>query len=207
MQVSEARRIGRSRRYQVLVDGQVVLEADEEVIAQFGLAPGRMLGEDTISEAQRADQALLAARAALRLLRFRARSSQELYRALRARKFSTEVVELTLERLEQAGLVNDQELSASLARQLRERRMGTHLVRQKMLQIGLDRELAEATLSALGEEGELERATAVADKYLARPATGPSARLRGRLYQHLRRRGFADHICREVVEQTVPESE
>jgi regulatory protein len=207
MQISDVHRIGRSRRYQVLVEGQVVLEADEEVIAQFGLAPGRALGEERIAEVQQADRALLAGRAALRLLKFRARSRQELARILRAKKFDAQAIDLTLDRLEQARLINDSELAGNLARQLRERKMGSRLVRQKMLQAGLDRELTDSTLAALGQEGELERAQELAEKYLRRSSTEPPNRLRPRLYQYLIRRGFDSDLCCQVVERAVPDSE
>ena len=214
MNISAVKRVGRSRRYQILVDEAPVLEVDEEVIAQFGLTRGRVLEEESLAEIQRADQALLTSRAALRLLKVRARSRQELTRSLRSKQFDPEAIRLTLERLESVGLINDELLAGSLARQLRDRRLGSHLVRQKMLRAGLDRELTEATLASLneeaeedGEESELERAVAQAEKYVRRSAGDPPDQARRRLYSFLARRGFDSEVCRLALEQTVPDSD
>jgi len=202
--ITDFHRIGRTRRYQVLVEGAVALEADEEVIARFGLTKGRALGEDEMAEIHRADQALLASRAALRLLKFRSRSRQELARALRGKKFEEEAIQVALERLESVGLIDDERLAGHLARQLRERKIGSRLVRQKMLLAGLSRELTDDALAALGEEGELQRAQELAEKYVRRSAAEAPDRLRRRLYGYLQRRGFDDGICRQVIEQALP---
>jgi regulatory protein len=204
-QIEEIRKVGRSaRRYALVADGEVALEAEEEVIARFALAKGKILTAETLEEIRQADQTLLAGRAALRLLKFRSRSRQEMRRALRAKQFEPEVIEATLERLVQAKLIDDEELAGHLARQLQERKLGRRMVQQKMLLAGLDRELTERTLAEASPEEELERAQRLAEKYLRTQRGDDRNRLRQRLYQYLARRGFESGVCRQVIEEALP---
>jgi regulatory protein len=202
--VDEVKRVGRSRRWAVVVDGEVALEAEAETLARFRVTAGKELDEAELGEMREADEALQAGQAAARLLKVRGRSRQELARALGRKGYGEAAVSLTLERLERAGLVNDEELAGRLADSLRERKLGTRVVRQKMLQAGLGRELTEETLTELGDEGEAGRALALGEKYVARSAGEDPARLRRRLYGYLARRGFDDGVCREVLETVVP---
>ena len=203
--VTEIRRVGRSaRRCAVVVDGEVALEADAETLARFGVAPGKEFGEAELEEMRQADETLQAGQAAARLLRYRGRSRGEMERALQRKGYGEAAVSLTLERLERVGLINDEALAERLAEGLRERKLGTRVVRQKMLQAGLGRELTEETLAELGEEGEAGRAVALGEKYVARSGGEDPARLRRRLYGYLARRGFDDGVCRQVLEQVLP---
>ncbi len=199
---------GRSaRRWQVWVDGEVVLEAEEEVIAQGGLRPGRPVTEEEIEQLRQADQALQASRLAQRLLAHRSHSRHELVTALRRKRFSEEIATLTLERLERAGLIDDEAFAQRLVEHYtRARGLGQHAVRHKLRQAGLDTVLTEEALSAATSEAEeLERARLAARKYLQRVSTGETQRLRARLYDLLLRRGFDAGVARQVSEEAVAE--
>jgi regulatory protein len=202
--IDEVRKIGRSRRYELVLDGEVALEADEEVVARFALSKGKTLTADQLEEIRQADQTLMASRAALRLLRFRSRSRQEMARSLRSKHFDAPVIEATLERLEQAKLIDDPELAGQMARQLQDRQLGGRMVRQKMRMAGLGEELTEQTLAGIGEEGELGRAQILTEKYLRRSAGEDPDRRRRRLYSFLARHGFDSGVCRQVIEEALP---
>lgn len=199
---------GRSaRRWEVWVEGEVVLEAEEEVIAQGGLRPGRPVTEEEIEQLRQADQALQASRLAQRLLAQRSRSRHELTTALRRKRFSEEIVSLTLERLERAGLVDDGLFAQRLVEHYsRGRGLGRHAVRQKLRQAGLDKALAEEVLvAATGDAEEGERARLAARKYVQGASAGEAHRLRARLYDFLLRRGFDAELARQVTQEVVAE--
>lgn len=202
--VDEVKRVGRSRRWAVVVDGETALEAEAETLARFRIRPGKELGAGELEEVRAAEEALQAGLSAARLLKYRGRSRQELYRALRRKGYGEAAVSLTLERLEEAGLINDEALAGQLVEGLRARNVGTRAVRRKLLQAGLGRELTEEALANTDEGEERERATALAQKYLARSGGEDPAQVRRRLYGYLARRGFDDGVCREVLEGLLP---
>lgn len=197
---------GRSQhRYEVWIDGQVVLEADQEVIAQGGLRSGRPLTVEELGHLRHADQALEASRLALRLLSHRARSRQEIILALRRKRYPEDLVALTLERLTSAGLLDDEALAHQMAEQFtRHRQLGRYAVYHKLRQAGLEADLVQrAVTAATNEEDELERARQVAQRYVARAPAGGDRRLRAKVYSLLQRRGFEAGLARQVTEETV----
>jgi regulatory protein len=208
--IAEIKPRGRSsRRREVWVDGEVVLEADEEVIVQGGLRPGRPLTEEEVVELRQADQALEASRLALRLLSQRSRSRHELVTALRRKRCPEEVVNLTLERLERAGLIDDQAFAQQMVDYYgRHRQLGRRAVHHKLRQAGVEASLAEPVLAETTSEAEeLERARLVARKYLERTPRGDPRRLRARVYGLLQRRGFDAGLARQVTEEVVADDD
>jgi len=63
--------------------------------------------------------------------------------------------------------------------------------------------LVEAALAVAGEDGELERARAVARRRLPALQRGDSARTAARLRDHLLRRGYALPVVARVVRECV----
>jgi regulatory protein len=207
--IAEIKPKGRSaRRYEVWVDGEVALEADKEVIAEGGLRPGQPLTGEEVAALRKADQALEASRLTLGLLAHRARSRHELLLALRRKRYPQEIVELTMQRLERAGLLDDEAFARQMVETFSRRRLlGRYAVYHKLRQAGLDEAVAEQALAAAsGEDDELERARLVARKYLDRPSRSgetPGPRLRAKVYDLLQRRGYEAGIARQVTEETV----
>jgi len=198
-----------SRRYEVWIGEEVALEADKEVIAQAGLYPGRALSAEEAAHIREADRVLGAGRQAMRLLAHRGRSRRELVRALRRKRYSEAEIEPALERLERAGLINDEALARQLAEYYsRYRGQGRRAVLHKMLQAGLEAPLAEAVLAEFADEkSEQERAREAGQRFLARIGRDRDPHRRARLYDYLQRRGFDADLCRQITEQLVADDE
>lgn len=198
-----------SRRYQVWIGEEVALEADQEVIVQAGLYPGRALSVEEVAQIREADRVLEASRQAMRLLAHRGRSRQQLVRALRRKRYSEAEIGRALERLERAGLINDEALARQLAEYYaRFRGQGRRAVMHRLLQAGLEASLAEAVLAEFADEkSEEERARQAARRFLARAGQEESLRRRARLYDHLQRRGFDASLCRQVTEELVADED
>jgi regulatory protein len=193
----------------VWVDGVVALEADEEVIAQGGLRTGQPLTEEKVAELQQADQGLEASRLVLRLLSHRARSRQELLLALRRKRYPQEIMAVTMERLERAGLLDDEAFARQMVEVGRARRLGRWAVYHKLRQAGVDEATAERVLAeTASEEEEGERARLVARKYVERaPQGGERRRLRAKVYDLLQRRGYDSGMARQVAEDVVADDD
>jgi regulatory protein len=140
---------------------------------------------------------------ALGLLAVRQRSRRELERRLVQAGFEREAVGTELERLELAGLVDDE----AFARAVVESRMGSRgesrrAVAMKLYQAGVEREIADAALDG-ASEGEQARADRLAETRASRvsgldPATG-FARVSG----FLMRRGYPPGVARQAARRAL----
>jgi len=132
----------------------------------------------------RADEAL---EAALQALGHRDRSAAELDRRLRERGFSPEERSEALARLRRTGLVDDARFAEARARILAERGAGDALIRDRLGQAGVSRELVEDALAATPPEAERAR------RIVAARGPGP------RTARYLLGKGFAEDVVRELV--------
>lgn len=164
---------------------------------------GRVTGNDSRQPAD--DKALSQAMAAaLRLLSYRARSRQEVQQRL-ASRFPADVVQQTLERLAEQGLIDD----AAFARLWRQSRQGARprsafLLVRELVAKGVDREVAEAAMEGLDDQ----EAAYQAGRHHLRLLHGQDQVIfRRRLGAYLARRGFAFGVVRHVVEHLWHERE
>ena len=147
--------------------------------------------------------------AALRLLRHRPRSEREMVRRLRQRGLPADVVAEEVERLREAGLLDDEAFAESWVEERRERSpRGKRLLRQELQQRGVGAAIADEAVSAVDD-----RTAALA------VARGRAWRLEGLDFQHfsqrlagfLQRRGFGYEVVEEAVRtvwnENAPEGE
>ena len=154
--------------------------------------------------------------AAARFLEARPRSVTEVRRRLTGAGYQPALVEGAIERLLELGMLDDRAFAGAwLASRDRARPRGERVLRQELLQKGVDRALIDELLEErrTGDEGEatepdLEAARRVLERYarsLHRVAD-PRQR-RARAYALLARNGFDPDVCREVAAEVVaPES-
>jgi regulatory protein len=193
----------RPGRFDVLIDGKPDVTLSIEAVERLHLSVGAAMDEQ-LSALLRDEAALLATYdRALNLLALRARSAAELRRLLLRKGEPASHVERAVDRLVQAGFLDD----ASFARQFtRSRVLGAGLSRRRvqgeLARRGVARELADAAIDevfaeeSVDEEDTLER---VARKKLKSLARFDEATRRRRLFAFLARRGYdVDDIGRVV---------
>jgi regulatory protein len=194
-------------RLNLHVDGEFRLSLAAELVFAAGLRVGDPLTEATRNALERGDHAWKAKEAALRLLAIRPRSAAELTRRLREKQYPEAVVHDCVDRLLEAGLVQDAEFAGMFVRdRVRLRPQGRRRLVQELRNRGIDEETARAAIDDGFESeqvSELELARQAARKW--RPRAGEAAaRGRQRLYGLLARRGFAMDVIREVVDEFAP---
>ena len=128
-----------------------------------------------------------AVESALRALRHRDLSAQELEERLRARGFGEAEREEALETLERTGLLDDARFAESRARSLAARGAGDAAIRHALGAAGVARELVEDALETL--EPELERARAIAERRGPGPKTA----------RYLSGKGFSEEVVAGLV--------
>jgi regulatory protein len=135
-----------------------------------------------------------------RLLSYRARSEAELGQRLRARGFAASVVEQTLARLRELGMVDDAEFAeAWVESRLAQRPMGPAALRSELRQKGIPGDVAARAIETrLGEEAQSDLALALARKRLTGAQTS-DPKLLARIRRLLVHRGFSSDVIQSVM--------
>lgn len=191
----------------MFVDGAAVATLSIEAIERLKLATDAVLDERT-SEAVRREAAVLATYdRALNMLAARARSTAELRRLLVRKGEPADQVDVAIERLRQAGFLDD----ASFARQFtRSKALGAGLSRRRLQQElarrGVARNVADEAVEevfveeGVDEDAAIERVAAKKLKTLGR--LDPLVQRR-RLYAFLARRGYDSDDIARVLRQLI----
>ncbi|MGI5817697.1 MAG: regulatory protein RecX [Armatimonadota bacterium] len=143
--------------------------------------------------------------AAIRLLAHRARTRQYLEQRLRGKGLAAEAVEQALADLGRAGYVDDEQYARDrIDALLRQSKRGPLALTHKLVQEGVDGDLAERAVSeALRDEDLSEWALEVAVERATRLSDLEPETARRRLYGYLKRRGFSDAHCMGAVEEAI----
>lgn len=186
-----------SRRVNVYLDGEFAFGLAAVVAA--GLKVGQRLTADQVAELQRQDAVEQAYQRALRWLARRPHAEGELRDKFRRAGVEAEVAETALDRLRQAGLVDDLAFArAWVENRLQFRPRSAAMLRAELRQKGVDRQVIEQALADF-DDGRAA--------YLAARAAGRRWKdlsfedFRRRLGGYLARRGFAYPIISPVVTQ------
>lgn len=141
---------------------------------------------------------------AQRILKYRPRSEGEITTRLRCQGFANEVIEMTLENLRSAGLVDD----ASFATFWKENRQSfrprsKRLLAKELQQKGIDAELIAGVTEEISDEHEAYRA----GQKKSRSLSGADYYgFRRKLGAFLNRRGFDYEVINSVVEKVWKEN-
>lgn len=199
MQITAIERQPRRRRANVSVDGRFALSLSLEVVAQAGLRAGDAVAAADLERLAGLEARYSAYAAALRLLAYRPRSQAEVRSRLRRRGLPLPLVEETVQRLEQQGLLDDAAF-AHFWVDVRNRTSprGRRLLWQELFFKGIDRGTAQAALAEVDEE---QAALAAGQRRLRSLAALDAAAFRRRLGDFLLRRGFSYEVARRAVER------
>ncbi len=197
MRITAIERQPRRRRANVFVDGRFVLALSLEVLAQAGLRAGDELDTPGLEHLREQEARHDALTAALRLLSYRPRSEAELRQRLARRGAAPPVVDETIERLGELGLLNDAAFARSWVESRdraspRSRRLLAWELRAK----GVDRPAVGEAVAAVDDDDAAYRAGARRARALA---ALPHEEFHRRLSGFLLRRGFRYETTRSTV--------
>ena len=137
---------------------------------------------------------------ALDLLARREHFRAELGRKLRDRGYDEIEVDDTLDRLADAGHLNDRRTAETwMEIRLSRRAEGPARLRAELTRRGADPELARQLVSAHFVDGDLDAARQAAERWLVRRRGGADPR--AALARHLERKGFAGESIVRVLEE------
>jgi len=182
-------------RVNVFLDGTFAFGLALEAAA--GLRVDQELSEEEIVALQDEDTFFRARAAAVNLLSYRPRSTDEIYQRLKRKGYEEALLERVLAHLENVGLLDD----ATFARYWIEQRAtfkprSLMALRQELRQKGVSRRIVD---KALSEVDEAELARAAAQKRAGRLHGLPYDEFAQKLGRYLQQRGFGYGLVRETV--------
>ena len=196
-------------RKNIYADGKFLAGVEAETVTRLALRTGDTLSAEQLSSLRRTEELLGAKNAALRLLATRPRTEQELRDRLRRKNVPDHLIIRVTEDLKAAGLLDDAMFARLYIRNaLTLKPSGGRLLRQKLLQLGVDRKTVEEALEEYGREADLREETMkAARQYLRRHRSEPIApgnvQLKKRLTAFLQRRGFSWDDITPTVEEVL----
>lgn len=187
----------------VSIDGEDPVVLPLETVVLHHLREGAHLPPDQWSEAQSQGRRLLAVRKALELLSRKHRTERELRTAL-ARSFEPDEVEHASDRMRSLGYLDDRAWAKNYVSGPRSTGRGRALLKHELGQRGVPDEVAQ---TAIAEHDDRAAARAAAVKRARSLRNVEEPKRSRRLYDFLRRRGFADPVAREAMTAALSDSD
>jgi regulatory protein len=192
------------QRVNIYLDGEFAFGLSN-ILAAW-LTVGQELSDEKVASLKAEDEREVTYQKALHFLSYRPRSSAEVRQNLVKRGIAEALVEVTLTRLQNAGLVNDE----AFAREWVENRntfrpSGKPALRMELRRKGLSEEIVQSILDTQVDEPVL--ALAAARKYARRLSGLEWAEFRQKLGGFLGRRGFSYTTLASVVSEVWKESQ
>lgn len=164
------------------------------------LRVGESLSDEKIASLQADDAREAALQQAMLFLGYRARSEEEVRKNLSKHDFGDEVIEATLERLRQAGLLGDDRFArAWVENRSTFRPRGRRVLALELRQKGIGEDDIRSALAETADDQAL--ALDAGRKYIRRLAGLEWPEFRAKLGGHLGRRGFGYEVISSVTKQ------
>jgi regulatory protein len=184
-------------RVNVYIDGQFAFGL--AAIEAAHLRVGQTLSDDGVARLQKQDEVERAYERALNFLSYRPRSEAEVRRNLRKKDVEDEAVEMVIERLERADLLDDREFARYwVENRMRFKPRGTRALRHELWEKGVADSIVAEALEGLDEESAARR---VAKARVRRLARLEPRDFRRKLSAYLKRRGFPYAVIKPTVEE------
>lgn len=181
-----------------LQSGRVLL-AEEEVVIQHRLLPGKEMEEDLIGALTDLNRIASGYGRALSYLSYRPRSKKEMRTYLISKGYEKEAEEI-IARLEREGAMNDAEFARLWVRErIALKPRGAFLLRKELQEKGIPEELITEALTLLDEEQEMELAFRQGLKKMKtlREKDWDSASIK--IANYLMRKGYAYSLIEKIL--------
>ena len=195
MRITDVRMTKRGR-VALYVEGEFLLSMHPDVFAVSGLSVGSEVDTESLETLSAEAELKKAKEKALNLLSYKEYTTKQLTDRLK-RHTDEESAEQAVARMEELGLLDDDDYAERFARDLSERKkFGILRIRQEMLQRGLTNEQIEYATSLLRSDPEEKMREIIARKY---PLAYEDEKVRRRAFSALMRMGYPAAEVRRVL--------
>ena len=182
----------RHRLSQLFIDGEAAVKIDTETWLRSGLMPGDEIDDERLHRLLQDSAAHRAHEKALYLLEHRAHSKKELERKIARAEFDREAAKAAAERMEELGLIDDEQYARRLAQELfMRKRFGVRRVKQELREKGIADDIVAMVLEEFSPETEetVEKIRELIERKY--PAAQEDEKVRRRAVAALQRYGYS----------------
>src|SRR3989344_1016686 len=207
------------KRFNILLDGEFVFGADEDLVVNNRLVVGKELSASDVEQLIKETEGGKLMERMYHLFSIRARSEKEVRNYFRIKnqesrikekeQVSDLVIDQLVENLKRKGMINDLEFTKAWV-ESRSRKKGLRVIKQELFQKGIDREIIEEVISgqrAHTESGEGYSEQQTAEKLLEKKMRVwknlKNLEFKKKAYEYLMRRGFEYEVVKEVIENLI----
>jgi regulatory protein len=188
-----------SHRSRIYLDGSYGFSLDDKMVAEKSLVVGRALTPAEVVELSREDDCQGCYSAAMKFISYRSRSESETRERLLKRGFETQYIEPVIEKLRQAGWLDD----SVFARSWTEDRdtfkpRSQRVLKMELRRKGIDSEIIDAAVAGSDEEANARQLAMHKARTL--PVTDFQV-FRRRLGAYLQRKGFDYAVINSLVKE------
>ena len=205
----------------IFLNGAPFVVIHASLIEKFGLRIGLEIEAEAIEKIIAADEVMRAKNYTIRLLREekddtatdtsedsrprikpKTYTKSEIARRLEREGFSGEAIEVSIAELIRSGHIRDRKYAENwIARRQKSNPRGKTLLKQELVDKGIDKETAAQVVATVETEDEAEVALQIAQKRVKQYKRLPTHVAKRRLHGFLARRGFGSDVVRQVLEQ------
>ena len=181
----------RHRLSQMFIDGEPAVKVDTEIWLRSGLCVGDEIDDERLHALLQDSAAHRAHEKALYLLEHRAHSKKELAAKIARTEFDRDAANAAADRMEELGLIDDEQYARRFAQELFERRgFGARRVKQELGRKGIDSEIISAVLEEFSPETDetVEKIREIVERKY--PAAWEDEKVRRRAVAALQRYGY-----------------
>ncbi|MGN0173620.1 MAG: regulatory protein RecX [Acutalibacteraceae bacterium] len=182
--------------FEVVFEDESVL-LDKETVVKNGLKVGQALDEADVESLRYDSSVTRATSKAMWLLGRREYSEKEMILRLKKDGFDEDAVVEAVERLVEAGVIDDERFAYNFAYNLKEnRKLGKRAVITELLLKGVDREIAEAVADEFCNDEVESAAEIIRIKY---PAFNEDEKINRRMFAALQRKGYSYSVIKQAT--------
>ena len=180
----------------LFIDGEYVMNLDAQTLIENRFDVGREIDDDELGEIIEKSNERRAKDKALWLISYRSHSKKELFDKLR-RDFDEDSAQKAVDRMQELGLINDDEFAKAYARKLvYGKKMSLRAAELELRRKGIDNITAEQVLSDLEYDAQTQIIEFISKKY----RNIEDEKVRRRAVAALQRKGYGWDDIKQAIE-------
>ena len=185
----------------LFIDGEYVMNLDAQTLIENRFDVGREIDDDELREIIDKSNERRAKEKALWLISYRSHSKKELFDKLK-RSFDEDSAQKAVDRMEELGLINDEEFARLYARKLvNGKKMSVRAAEFELYRKGIDKITAEQVLGELEYDPQTQIIEFITKKY----KNIQDEKIKRRAVAALQRKGYSWEEIRQAIESLVSE--
>ena len=185
----------------LFIDGEYVMNLDAQTLIENRFDVGREIDDDELKDIIDKSNERRAKEKALWLISYRSHSKKELFDKLK-RSFDEISAQKAVDRMEELGLINDEEFAKLYARKLvNGKKMSVKAAEYELYRKGIDKITAEQVLGELEYDPQTQIIEFITKKY----KNISDEKIKRRAVAALQRKGYSWEEIRQAIESLVSE--